>query len=375
MTKALSLHKKLKGKIVIGSKLPALSPRELSLIYTPGVAEVVRYISEKSSRVYDVTIKANTVAVVTDGSAVLGLGNVGAQASLPVMEGKCALFSLLAGINAFPICLATQDAHQIVQTIRYLAPVFGGINLEDIAAPKCFEIEGELQDLGIPVVHDDQHATAIVVLAGLINAVKVVDKNLKKCKIVIVGAGAAGNAVTKLLHAYGCKRLIVVDSHGIISSKRRDLDIYKTFLGTLSNLKNLSGNIEDACQNADILIGVSKRGLFTSPVMQALNKNAIVFALANPDPEILPDEAKKQGVAIVATGRNDFPNQVNNALVFPGLFKGLLKSRKTALTDELKLTSAIALASLVPNPTPEKIIPSLFDKNVVPTITRAIVQS
>lgn len=375
MKDSLSLHTKLNGKISIRSTISLKNRKTLSLAYTPGVGEAVKEIYKNPQSVYDLTIKKHTVAVITDGSAVLGLGNVGPLAALPVMEGKCAIFKEFAGVDAFPICLGTQDKDEIITTIKNIAPVFGGINLEDIAAPNCFYIEEHLQDLGIPVVHDDQHATAIITLAGLINAVKVVKKDLKNCKIVVVGAGAAGTAIAKLLWVFGCKHLIVVDSRGIISSKRSDLDSYKSYLSTLSNLSDLSGSLKDAVKDADILIGVSKKGLFTKQIIQSMNKNPIVFALANPDPEVLPSAAKKYGAKVIATGRSDYPNQINNAIVFPGLFKGLLESRKTKLTDELKISVARSIANLVIHPTPSKIIPSIFDKRVVPTIVKVVKNS
>lgn len=369
-SKAITFHKKLQGKIAVVSQT-RLTKTNLALAYTPGVAEAVRYIKKNPDTIYDLTIKHNTIAVITDGSAVLGLGNVGPEAALPVMEGKCAIFKEFAGLNAFPLCLHTQDPDEIINTVRHIAPVFGGINLEDIAAPQCFYIEHTLQDLGIPVIHDDQHGTAIAVLAGLINAVKVVGKKLPQCKIVIVGAGAAGTAITKLLHAYGCRDLLVVDSVGIISRKRKDLPPYKNDLGTLSTLSDL-GDLQSAATNADILIGVSKKGLFTKKIIQSMNTQAVVFALANPDPEVLPEDAKKWGAPVVATGRSDYPNQVNNALVYPGLFKGLLTKRETVLTNGIKIKTAHAIASLVKHPTPTHILPPITNMRLVPTIVKAI---
>jgi len=373
VTDSLNLHHKLRGKLSIQSKIRLNTRKNLSLAYTPGVAEAVRNIYINKNALYDLTIKNNTIAVVTDGSAVLGLGNVGPEAALPVMEGKCAIFKEFADINAFPICLTTQDTEEIIRTIKNIAPVFGGINLEDISAPRCFEIEKRLQKkLEIPVMHDDQHATTIVVLAGLINAVKIVNKNLKTVKIVINGCGAAGTAIAKLLNYYGIKNLIILDSQGIISSKRNDLTVYKKELVKITNPENISGNLDRAVIDADILIGVSVKNIFTKKIIQSMNPEPIVFALANPDPEVTPANARKWGVKVIATGRSDYPNQINNALVFPGFFKGLLENRITKITDETKIKAAIALAGLIKKPAQNHIIPSIFDKRVVTTIVSAI---
>ncbi|MCJ7740018.1 NADP-dependent malic enzyme [Candidatus Microgenomates bacterium] len=387
MSSSLNLQRKLHGKLFIRSKIKLNTRKNLSLAYTPGVAEVVNYIYKNKKSVYDLTIKCNSIAVVTDGSAVLGLGNVGPEAALPVMEGKCAIFKEFAGIDAYPICLNTQKTDEIVSTIKNISPGFAAINLEDISAPRCFEIENSLQNLGIPVMHDDQHATAVVVLAGLINATRVVNKKLKDCKVVIVGAGAAGTAITKLLNYYGIKKLLILDSQGIISSKRNDLTAYKKEL--LSILPNISetdldchsglprrsaprNDLKIATEKADILIGVSVKNIFTREIINSMNKNPIVFALANPDPEIIPSQAQKFGVKIIATGRSDYPNQINNALVFPGFFKGLIEKRIKQVTMEMKLRAAINLAGLVKKPKTNYIIPSIFDKRVVPTIAHSL---
>lgn len=369
---ALNLHKKLKGKLEICSRISLNNRKYLSLMYTPGVAEAVKSIQKDPNQIFNLTIKNNTIAVITDGSAVLGLGNVGAEAALPVMEGKCAIFKEFSGINAFPICLKTQSVDEIVMCVKNISPAFAAINLEDISAPRCFEIENKLQNLGIPVMHDDQHATAIVVLAGLINAATVVKKDLKLCKTVIAGAGAAGTAVAKLLSFYGLKNIILVDSKGIISNKRNDLEAYKKDLLLLTNRTNQSGNIIQAVKNADILIGVSQKGIFTKEVIKSLNNKSIVFALANPDPEISKVNAKKWGVAVYANGRSENQNQVNNALVFPGFFKGLIRKKITSITNSMKLNTAIALASLIKKPTFNNFIPSIFDKRIVPTIVKSM---
>ena len=341
-------------------------------MYTPGVAEVVKSIKNHPGQVYNLTIKNNTIAVITDGSAVLGLGNVGAEAALPVMEGKCAIFKEFAGINAFPICLKTQNIQEIITIIKNISPTFAAINLEDISAPRCFEIEKKLQNLDIPVMHDDQHATAIVVLAGLINAAVVVNKDLKKCKTVITGVGAAGTAVAKLLVFYGLENIILVDSKGILSNKRQDLEGYKKNLLVISNRENQSGNLNQAVKNADILIGVSQKDIFTKDIIKNLNNKSIVFALANPDPEITASNANKWGVIVYANGRSDNINQVNNALVFPGFFKGLIQKKITRITNKMKLSTAIALASLIKKPTSKCFIPSIFDRRIVPTIAKSI---
>lgn len=370
--KALNIHKKLKGKIETRSKIALKNKAVLSLAYTPGVAEAVRYVYQNPDSVYQCTMKGNTVAVISDGSAVLGLGNVGAHAAIPVMEGKCAIFSEFAGINAFPICIETQNVDEVVAIIKNISPIFGGINIEDISAPRCFEIENQLQDLGIPVMHDDQHATAIIVIAALINALKVAKKTLSECKIVFSGAGAAADATIRLLAKLGPKDIIVVDSQGIISSERNDINSYKKSLLKITNKNDISGNLADAAKNADVLVGLSRKDLFTEEIVRSLNSNPIIFAMANPYPEVLPENAKKWGVKVIGTGRSDYPNQINNSSVFPGFFKGLLKYRITKITDEMKFAAAYAIASLIKKPTAENFIPSIFDKRVVPTIVKSL---
>jgi malate dehydrogenase (oxaloacetate-decarboxylating) len=367
----LDYHSKYKGKIKVEPIIPIKNKKDLSIAYTPGVAEVSKAIAQNPEKVFDYTIKPHTVAIVSDGSAVLGLGNIGALAAIPVMEGKAALFKTFAGIDAFPICLNTQDPKEIISIVKNIAPVFGGINLEDISAPRCFEIEENLQDLGIPVMHDDQHGTAVVVLAGLINAAKVVGKKLNELQVVVNGAGAAGNAISRLL-SEKVKNVIVVDSKGIISHVRRDLDPYKTKLLEITNKKNLSGSLKDALKGTDVFIGVSKANLLVEGDIKLMAKNAIVFAMANPIPEIMPEEAKKGGAMITATGRSDMPNQVNNSLAFPGIFKGALEIRAKKITKEMKIAAAEALADLVKNPTAEKIIPGPFDKGIVEAVSDAV---
>lgn len=373
LQQAVFMHRRLNGKLTVSSKIPIKEKGILSLIYTPGVAQAVNYIHQNNKSVYDLTIKNNTIAVITDGSAVLGLGNVGPLAALPVMEGKCAIFAEFAGINAFPICLATQNSDEIVESVKNISPVFGGINLEDIAAPRCFEIENRLQKaLDIPVMHDDQHATAIIVLAGLINAAKIVKKDIKSCKIVVNGAGAAGTAIANLLSAYGIKKIVVCDREGIISSKRKELHPYKKNLLKITNPENISGILADAVNNADILIGVSKKGLFTKQIIKSLNANCIVFALANPDPEISENDANNTGVAVYANGRSDCRNQINNALVFPGFFKGLLKYKRTDISNDIKIRASMAIASLVKIPSKKYFIPSILDKRLVAKIAMSL---
>lgn len=373
--KAISIkrHRELKGKIEVNSKAKIRSMAELSIYYTPGVGAVSTYIHQNPKEFRNMTIKNNTVAVVTDGSAILGLGNLGPEAALPVMEGKCQLFKELAGVNAFPICLATQDTEEIIQTVKNIAPVFGGINLEDISAPRCFEIETRLKkELNIPVMHDDQHGTAVAVLAGLINSLSVVGKSYQQIKVVILGAGAAGVAVTKLLLLYGIKNIIVCDSKGVVSESRSHLDNSKLELAKITNPDKLSGSFQDAVVGTDVLIGVAGPNLVKATDIQKMNSKGIVFAMANPTPEILPDIAKRAGALIVATGRSDFPNQLNNALCFPGIFRGALDNQVKQITDDMKINAAENLASLVKKPTPEKIIPNVFDKQVVSAVSSAI---
>lgn len=369
--KSLELHKKLKGKFEIKSKFPLKTKDDLSLAYTPGVAAVSLEIANDKSKIYDYTMKGNSVAVITDGSAVLGLGNIGAEAALPVMEGKAIIFKELAGIDAFPICLKSQDVKINIETIKNISTVFGGINLEDFKAPECFELEAGLQDLGIPVMHDDQHGTAVVVLAGLINSLKLRKSKKEDVRIVINGAGAAGIAITKLLLKYGFKNIILLDSKGIIYDGRDELTKEKKEISKLTNFNLIKGDLNIALKGADIFIGVSKANLLTEEHVKLMNK-PIIFALANPIPEIMPDEAKKAGAFIIATGRSDFPNQVNNSLAFPGIFRGALDIRAKRITDEMKLAAAEALASIIKQPTTENILPYSLDKTVVPLVAEAV---
>lgn len=370
---SLALHKKLRGKISIVSKIKVRNKNDLSLVYTPGVGAVSSYVAEHKDQVSEYTMKGNAVAVVSDGSAVLGLGNLGPEGALPVMEGKAMLFKSLAGIDAFPIVLATQDTEKIIETVKNIAPVFGGINLEDIAAPRCFEIEERLQkELSIPVMHDDQHGTAMIVLTGLLNALKVVKKQKTKVRVVISGVGAAGQAIAKLLLLAGVKDLILVDSHGIVGPKRIDLDSHKRALLKLTNLGGVDGRLEDALIGADVFIGVSKAGVVTREHVQSMAEHAVVFALANPVPEIMPDEARAGGAWVIATGRSDFPNQINNSLGFPGIFRGALDHKVQQITDAMLVRAAGNLARLVAKPTREHIVPDTFDPRVVPAVARAI---
>ncbi len=372
---SLKLHERYRGKLEIKSKLPPLSSRDdLSLAYTPGVAEPCRYIARNKEDIYKYTFKGNTVAVVTNGTAVLGLGNIGPEAALPVMEGKCVLFKEFANIDAFPICIASENPAEVIATVRLIATVFGGINLEDIKAPECFAIEAGLQDLGIPVMHDDQHGTAVVVTAGIINALKVVGKKFEDVRAVMNGAGAAGMAVTKLLMRYGVRgeNVIMCDSKGIIFEGREDLNDTKKEVAALTNRNKKQGTLADAVHNADVFIGVSVKDALTPEMVKTMAQGAIIFAMANPDPEILPDAAKAAGAAVVATGRSDFPNQVNNVLGFPGIFRGALDVRATRITEDMKLAAAEALAATIQNPTADEILPYALDKSVVPTIATAV---
>ncbi|MBP7133688.1 NADP-dependent malic enzyme [Patescibacteria group bacterium] len=358
---ALALHRRLQGKIEIGAKTPIESLRDLSLIYSPGVGAVSSRIHEHPEEVNALTWRKNVVAVVSDGSAVLGLGNIGPAAALPVMEGKCAIFKRFAGIDAVPIVLATQDTEQIIQTVLAIAPSFGAIQFEDISAPRCFEIERRVQEaLEIPVMHDDQHGTAIVVLAGLINATKVVGKSLTECRVVLNGAGAAGVAIAKLLVVAGVKSIVSVDRTGAIFAGREGLNPEKELLASFTNREKVSGSLADVAMGADILIGISAAGAFSAEILQTMKAGSIVFALANPVPEVMPEVAKSAGVAVLATGRGDFPNQVNNALCYPGLFRGMLNKNVPKVTDEIKIKAAHAIASMIIEPTAESIIPSMF---------------
>ncbi|AJF60595.1 MAG: NADP-dependent malic enzyme [Candidatus Diapherotrites archaeon] len=382
-SESLALHRKLKGKISVSSKLHVNSRKTLSLLYTPGVAEPSRAIQLNPSSIYELTIKNNTVAVVSDGSAVLGLGNIGAEAALPVMEGKAALFKEFAGIDSFPICLKSQDPATIIQTVKEIAPVFGGINLEDIAAPKCFEVEEQLQDLGIPVMHDDQHGTAITVLAAIINSSKVVGKDLEDLRVVISGAGAAGMAVTKLLLCIGIdpnictsvKSICLVDSKGIIFEGRSGLNRFKEEIAKRTNREKRKGSLKQAVEGADVFVGVSKGNLLSKQMIKSMNAKPIVFAMANPVPEIMPDEALAAGAAVVGTGRSDFPNQINNVLAFPGVFRGALDSRALKINNEMKIAAAHALSKSVEKPTPKKVLPDPLNKSVAPNIARAVARA
>ena len=381
--KAILLHKKLGGKIRITPAAPIKNRDDMSLVYTPGVAAVSTLIAgtnrnlnpktlqEKFAKEY--TIKKRMVAVISDGSAVLGLGNIGPYGALPVMEGKAALFKSFADVDAFPIVLDTQNVDEIVETIVRIAPAFGGINLEDFAAPHCFEIEDRVKEaLDIPVMHDDQHGTAIVVLAALINAAVVVKKEMKTMRVVVAGAGAAGTAVAKLLLLAGVKDILVLDSKGVINKERIDLSLHKSELATRTNPMGVEGNLQVALRGADAVIGVSGPGLMTAEDVKLMAEKSIVFGLANPTPEIMPEEAKKGGAAVVATGRSDFPNQINNSLAFPGVFRGALDNKVTKITDEMKLKAARALAALVKSPKADKIIPGPFDKGVMQAVAKAI---
>ncbi|MCX6781381.1 MAG: NADP-dependent malic enzyme [Candidatus Magasanikbacteria bacterium] len=371
---SIAAHESSNGKLSVASRVPLNDNHDLAVYYTPGVAEVCREIARDPARARTLTLKHNTIAVISDGSAVLGLGNLGAAGAIPVMEGKAILFKKFADVDAFPICLDTQDTEEIIKAVKNIAPVFGGINLEDIAAPKCFEIERRLKhELNIPVVHDDQHGTAVVVLAALINALRLKNLDAEKAQIVINGAGAAGTAIAELLLAYGVKKIIVCDSQGIIHKTRKDLSDVKMLLAQITNEKNIEGTLADAVQNADIFIGVSVAGALTQDMVRQMAKDPIIIAMANPVPEIMPDEALAAGAFIVATGRSDFQNQINNVLAFPGIFRGALDNGITEITNSMFVTAAKNLAACVPEPTREKIIPSPFDAAVVPAVARAMV--
>lgn len=372
---ALALHKKLGGKIRITPAAPVKNRADLALVYTPGVAAVSTYVAKNPSFAREYTMKGRTVAVISDGSAVLGLGNIGALGALPVMEGKAALFKTFAGVDAVPIVLDTQDADEIVETVIRIAPAFGGINLEDIAAPKCFDIEKRvIEALDIPVMHDDQHGTAIVVLAGLINAMKVVKKDLNSCWVTVSGVGAAGVATIRLIKQYAPNvHILAVDSTGIIWRGRNDLNATKKALideGVI--FADGHGDLAHALIESDVFLGVSKPGVITGEMIKKMNTKPIIFAMANPTPEIMPDEAKKAGAAVIATGRSDFPNQVNNSLAFPGVFRGALDNKVRKITDEMKLKAADAIAKLIKKPTAEKILPDMFDKRVAPAVAKVI---
>ena len=373
--KALALHKEWNGKLETVSKSPVKSREDLSLAYTPGVAEPCKVIAEDKEAAYTYTMKANTVAVVSDGSAVLGLGNIGPHAAMPVMEGKAVLFKEFGNVNAVPICLDTQDTEEIIKAVTYLAPGFGGINLEDISAPRCFEIEERLKaTLDIPVFHDDQHGTAIVVLAGIINGLKVVNKKKEDCRVVVNGAGSAGVAITKLLLTYGFTNVIMCDKVGILSKDTDGLNWMQEKMVQVTNPANETGSLADALKGADIFVGVSAPGIVTKEMVASMNKDSILFAMANPVPEIMPDLAKEAGARVVGTGRSDFPNQVNNVVAFPGIFKGALEGRAKQITEEMKLAAANALASLVSEEdlNENNILPEAFDPRVAEAVANAV---
>lgn len=371
---ALKKHKELRGKIELHNKDNLDSKEKLSIYYTPGVGAVSKYVADHPNEAREYTWLNNNVAVISDGSAVLGLGNIGPYGALPVMEGKCMLFKHFGGIDAVPIVLDVHSADEIVDAVKSIAPSFGGINLEDIAAPICFEVEERLKkELKIPVMHDDQHGTAVVVLAGLINAAKITGKNIQDMKIVVAGAGAAGVAITKLLHAYAQPRMFVVDSKGLVSKNRADLNNEKKNLLEYTNLSGFDGSLANIlAEGADVFIGVSKPGLLTKDMVRSMDKNPIIFALSNPVPEIMPDEALEAGAAVVATGRSDFPNQVNNSLAFPGIFRGALDNGVSQITDKHKIAAAEAIASLVPNPTADQIIPGPFTADLAKIVASQI---
>ncbi len=380
---SLQLHKALKGKITMANKIDVRTRDDLSKVYSPGVAAPCMAIASDRTKAYEYTNKGNSVAIVTDGSAVLGLGNIGPEAAMPVMEGKAMLFKKFGGIDAVPICLGTQDTEEIIRAVELLAPTFGGVNLEDIAAPRCFEIERRLQNIGIPVFHDDQDGTAIVVLAGLINACKIVKKSFEDLKVVVNGAGAAGTAITRLLlchnyvpvnniHCHSVKEVICCDSKGIISSHREDLNEEKHELLEYTNPRNIQGTVKDALQDADVFIGVSIGNVITREDVQAMAPQSIIFALANPEPEIMPDEAYAGGAAIVGTGRSDLPNQINNVLGFPGIFRGALDARATSITPAMKFAAAYAIAWVIREPSVGNIIPATLDPAVAYRVATAV---
>ena len=373
--KALQMHKEWNGKLETTAKAHVNSREDLAIAYTPGVAEPCKVIAKDPEAAYTYTMKANTVAVISDGSAVLGLGNIGAYAAMPVMEGKCVLFKEFGGVNAVPICLDTQDTEEIIRSVVNIAPAFGGINLEDISAPRCFEIETRLKELlNIPVFHDDQHGTAIVVLAGIINALKVTGKKKEDCRVVVNGAGSAGVAITKLLLTYGFPHITMCDINGIISKDSPDLNWMQKEMTKVTNLEGRIGLLADALKGADIFVGVSAPNIVTPEMVASMNQDAILFAMANPVPEIMPDLAKAAGAKVVGTGRSDFPNQVNNVVAFPGIFKGALEGRATQITEEMKLAAANAIAGLVPEEelNENNILPEAFDPRVAETVSKAI---
>ena len=373
--KALQMHEQWNGKLETAAKAHVNSREDLAIAYTPGVAEPCKVIAKDPEAAYKYTIKSNTVAVVSDGSAVLGLGNIGALAAMPVLEGKAVLFKEFGGVNAVPVCLDTQDTEEIIKTVVNIAPAFGGINLEDISAPRCFEIEERLKELlDIPVFHDDQHGTAIVVLAGIINALKVTGKKKEDCRVVVNGAGSAGVAITKLLLTYGFEHITMCDINGIISSASPNLNWMQKKMTEVTNLENKTGSLADAMCGADIFVGVSAPGIVTKEMVASMNSDAILFAMANPVPEIMPDLAKEAGARVVGTGRSDFPNQVNNVVAFPGIFKGALEGRATQITEEMKLATANAIASLVSDEelNENNILPEAFDSRVADVVSKAV---
>lgn len=373
--KALKMHEEWNGKIETTAKAHVNSREDLAIAYTPGVAEPCKVIAQDPEAAYKYTMKANTVAVVSDGSAVLGLGNIGALAAMPVMEGKAVLFKEFGGVNAVPICLDTQDTEEIIKSVVNIAPAFGGINLEDISAPRCFEIETRLKELlNIPVFHDDQHGTAIVVLAGIINALKVTGKKKEDCRVVVNGAGSAGVAITKLLLTYGFPHITMCDINGIISKNSPNLNWMQQQMTEVTNLEERTGTLADALKGADLFVGVSAPNIVSKEMVASMNKDAILFAMANPVPEIMPDLAKEAGAKVVGTGRSDFPNQVNNVVAFPGIFKGALEGRATQITEEMKLAAANAIAGLVPEEelNENNILPEAFDPRVADTVSKAI---
>lgn len=373
--KALMMHEKWNGKLETVSKTPVKTREDLAIAYTPGVAEPCKVIAKDKEEAYKYTMKANTVAVVSDGSAVLGLGNIGPYAAMPVMEGKAVLFKEFGGVNAVPICLDTQDTEEIIKAVTWMAPGFGGINLEDISAPRCFEIEERLKaTLDIPVFHDDQHGTAIVVLAGIINALKVVGKKKEDCKVVVNGAGSAGVAITKLLLTYGFPNIVMCDKVGIVSKNTAGLNWMQQKMTEVTNLKNETGTLADALKGADIFVGVSAPNIVTPEMVASMNHDSILFAMANPVPEIMPDVAKAAGARVVGTGRSDFPNQVNNVVAFPGIFKGALEGRATQITEEMKLAAAEAIAGLVPPEelSEDNIMPEAFNPKVAELVAEAV---
>ncbi len=373
--KALKLHEEWNGKLETAPKMKITTREDLALAYTPGVAESCKVIAKDKEAAYKYTIKSNTVAVVSDGSAVLGLGNIGAHAAMPVMEGKAVLFKEFGNVNAVPICLDTQDTEEIIKTVVNIAPAFGGINLEDISAPRCFEIESRLKEiLDIPVFHDDQHGTAIVVLAGIINGLKVTGKTKEDCKVVVNGAGSAGVAITKLLLTYGFKHVTMCDKSGILSKGSEGLNWMQESMMDVTNLEHKTGSLADALKGADIFVGVSAPNIVTADMVKSMNKDAIIFAMANPVPEIMPDVAKEAGAKVVGTGRSDFPNQVNNVIAFPGIFKGALEGRATQITEDMKLAAALAIANLVPDDevSDVNILPDAFDPRVADVVAQAV---